>query len=85
MSNLIINIGKSANDKGGDLLRVAFDKINKNFSTIWPRSVPLSSTGTANDTAGMVAFDDTYSYFCISDYTGVTSIWRRVLLPSETW
>ena len=35
MSKQIINIGLSANDRSGDPLRVAFDKVNQNFTELY--------------------------------------------------
>jgi len=35
MSKLTINVGKAANDKTGDTLRVAFSKINQNFTELF--------------------------------------------------
>lgn len=43
MAKLIINLGKTANDRAGDSLRVAFDKINKNFDEVYS-SVALDAT-----------------------------------------
>ena len=46
-----INIGSSANKGDGDPLRVAFDKINKNFAE-------LDVTNTNRDIVGSVFADD---------------------------
>ena len=46
-----INIGTSANKGDGDPLRVAFDKINKNFAE-------LDVTNTVKDIKGSVFADD---------------------------
>ena len=46
-----INIGTSANKGDGDPLRVAFDKINKNFAE-------LDATSTKRDVVGSVFADD---------------------------
>ena len=35
MSKLHINIGNSANDRAGDPLRTAFDKVNQNFDELY--------------------------------------------------
>jgi hypothetical protein len=35
MAKQIINIGRTANDKSGDPLRTAFDKINQNFTEVY--------------------------------------------------
>lgn len=65
MSHEIINIGRLPNDGAGDSLRVAFDKINNNFSALFevnPSLVfdPIKTGGTANDGTGdtlIVAFE----------------------------
>ena len=51
MAILTINIGTSANKGDGDPLRVAFDKINKNFAE-------LDVTNTVKDIKGSVFADD---------------------------
>ena len=51
MAILTINIGTSANKGDGDPLRVAFDKINKNFAE-------LDVTNTVKDIQGSVFADD---------------------------
>ena len=35
MSQEIINNGQSANDKSGDTIRDAFDKVNRNFTELY--------------------------------------------------
>ena len=35
MSKLIVNIGATANDKTGDTIRAAFDKVNQNFTELY--------------------------------------------------
>ena len=42
MAKLTINIGQSANDKNGDPLRTAFEKVNANFTELY--------AGGANET-----------------------------------
>lgn len=41
-----------------------------------------TSTGSAGDTAGMIAWDSNYVYVCVADYDGSTDIWRRATLAS---
>jgi len=53
MAILTINIGTSANKGDGDPLRVAFDKINKNFAELNPQS-----GGKLRDINGSVFADD---------------------------
>lgn len=81
MARQIINVGVSPNDGTGDSLRVSFTKCNDNFQELYSRvqtTPPSSSTGTAGDVAGMIAYDSTYFYWCVADYDGSTAIWRRV-------
>lgn len=52
MTKQVINVGTSANDKKGDSLRVAFAKVNQNFTELYTRTnddiqIP-SQTGNAN-------------------------------------
>ena len=68
MSKLNINIGSKANDKSGDTLRTAFDKINRNFTELYSAgggggtgftigTVDLHNGGVT--TAQKLQFDDT--------------------------
>lgn len=43
MAQQLINIGLEPNDKSGDLIRTAFDKVNQNFTELY------STTATASD------------------------------------
>ena len=46
---------------------------------------PATSNGASGDLAGMIAFSNTYMYYCIADYDGVTTdIWRRVAWSANT-
>ena len=86
MTKLNVNIGLSVNDKTGDTLRTAFDKINQNFTELYPQVVPTTSKGKANDIAGMTAFDATYFYYCTASYTtGSADIWKRTAHNAGTW
>lgn len=100
MAKQIINIGRTANDRSGDPLRSAFDKVNQNFTELYDtisatggtgvlllQNIPLSKFGQENDKKGMVAINDTTGdfYYCIKDYTdGLTSIWRKTS-GSDAW
>jgi len=55
MSQEIINVGALPNDGEGDPLRVAFTKINNNFSQIF-NSLGQSEAFTIGDTPGQVIF-----------------------------
>ena len=81
MAREVINVGSSPNDGTGDPLRTAYQKCNSNFGELYSRyqeTVPTSSLGTVGDSKGMYAADDTYFYFCHTDYDGSTNIWLRV-------
>lgn len=43
-----------------------------------------TSTGSAGDHIGMMAYDTNYIYTCIADYDGTTAIWKRVA-SGATW
>lgn len=53
----IINIGTLPNDGEGDPLRVAFAKINNNFSNLFPTSINTSSSYTTGTTPGQLIFE----------------------------
>ena len=48
MSKQTINIGTTANDKTGDPLRTAFNKINQNFDELYNQQSPNSGVSTFN-------------------------------------
>jgi hypothetical protein len=48
-------------------------------------AVPATSIGSAGDTAGMLAFNASYAYYCTANYDGVTNIWRRTAHDVATW
>jgi len=52
-----INIGVTPNDGLGDPLRVAFGKINNNFSNLFFTTVTTSNTYTSGVTAGQVIYE----------------------------
>jgi len=52
MAKQVINIGATANDKSGDLLRTAFTKVNDNFTELYARAVNTDAqTLTLNGSA----------------------------------
>lgn len=53
----VINIGTLPNDGEGDPLRVAFGKINNNFSNLFATFVNTSNTYSVGNTAGQVIFE----------------------------
>jgi hypothetical protein len=46
---------------------------------------PTSSSGREGDKQGMVAFDDSHFYYCVSDFDTSTIIWKRVAWSNDTW
>lgn len=54
MTKQTINVGATANDKKGDSLRAAFQKVNANFTELYSSTyvpaVPLNWNGTAPTT-----------------------------------
>lgn len=65
----IINIGTLPNDGEGDPLRVAFGKINNNFSNLFATFVNTSNTYTAGNTPGQVIFETPVSGFTNGVFT----------------
>ena len=57
MAQEIINIGTSANDGQGDPLRVAFQKINNNFSQLYSSGFLTYQTTTFDDSSNQVIFE----------------------------
>jgi hypothetical protein len=89
------------NSGKGDSLFSAFTKINANFTELYDdlagidipnvtdfvisTTVPTSSAGSEGDKQGMVAFDNSYFYYCISDFDSSTIIWKRVAWSNDVW
>ena len=63
----IINIGTLPNDGEGDPLRVAFGKINNNFSNLFATFVNTSVSFSAGDTPGQVIFETPVSTFTMGE------------------
>ena len=63
MSQEIINIGTSANDGQGDPLRVAFQKINNNFTQLYSTGFLTYQSTTFDNTANQVVFEIPVSMF----------------------
>jgi hypothetical protein len=90
-----INLGANPGDGTGDPLRVAFTKINSNFTELYSNvavlsatpiiSVPNSSIGKIGDKVGLSTIDQNYIYYCIANYDGITQIWQRSALSGATW
>lgn len=86
MTQLIINVGASANDGLGDPLRTSFTYCNSNFDQLFSRvqtTPPATFIGVPGDQAGMYAYDSTYFYYCFADFDGVSDIWNKALTISE--
>lgn len=62
----IINIGTLPNDGEGDPLRVAFAKINNNFSNLFPTAVNTSSSYTVGNEPGQLIFETSADSFTIA-------------------
>ena len=67
MSKLNINIGSKANDKSGDTLRTAFDKINLNFSELY------TLTGGSSSALTELAQDYAAPMFNHASHTNITA------------
>jgi hypothetical protein len=65
----IINIGTLPNDGEGDPLRVAFGKINNNFSNLFATFVNTSSSFTVGNTPGQVIFETPANTFTVGEMT----------------
>lgn len=94
MAKEIVNLGTSPNSRDGDVLRVAFDKINNNFTELYEIynnpaitlvTVPTTSVGLPGDQPGFAAADNTYFYFCVDNYDGSSHIWKRITWLGDTW
>ena len=62
----IINIGTMPNDGEGDPLRVAFAKINNNFSNLFPTAINTSSSYSVGNTPGQLIFETDASTFTMA-------------------
>ncbi len=56
-SQEVINIGATPNDGTGDPLRVAFDKINNNFTSLFTTFVNSTVANTVGSSQGQVVFE----------------------------
>lgn len=88
MAQQVINVGNTPNDGTGDPIRTAYTKCNENFGELYSRvqdTPPTTSVGTIGDAAGMIAFDSTYLYVCVSNYDASSSVWKRVVFDTTPW
>jgi hypothetical protein len=63
MAQEIINVGALPNDGTGDPLRVAFEKINNNFSNLFATATITYSVYTVGNTPGQVIFETPITAF----------------------
>jgi hypothetical protein len=63
MTQEIINIGAVANDGEGDPLRVAFQKINNNFTQLYSSGTFTYDAYSFGDTAGQIIFETPANLF----------------------
>lgn len=87
-SQEIINIGANPNDGSGDPLRVAFEKINNNFSNLFQTFVNSTIAYTFGNTAGQVVFEApastfTEGQFYIKSLNGGTSNSQSIQLFAQ--
>ena len=75
MTKQVINVGTTANDKKGDSLRAAFQKVNANFTELY-EAVGLATAATQDTTLtflGSTLSTDDSSSIVIDRATTVTS------------
>jgi hypothetical protein len=65
MSKLTVNIGTSANDRTGDSLRTAFNKINENFTELY------TALGLGDGSLNLGSFEFNGSTITTTDSSGV--------------
>lgn len=63
MTQEIINVGVLPNDGEGDPLRVAFQKVNNNFSNLFATASEITIANTAGNTSGQVIFETAIANF----------------------
>ena len=66
MAKLTVNIGTSANDRTGDNLRTAFNKINTNFTELY------TALGLDDNSLNLGAFEFTGSVMTTTDSSAIT-------------
>lgn len=84
----IINIGQVPNDGSGDSLRVAFGKINNNFTNLFETSTSTSNSYTSGNTANQVIFETpantfTQGYFTIRSKDPGTNFSQAIQLFAQ--
>jgi len=76
MAKLTVNIGTSANDRTGDNLRTAFNKINTNFNELY------TALGLDDNSLNLGAFEFTGSVMTTTDSSAIT-IDQQVTVSSD--
>lgn len=76
MAKLTVNIGQSANDRTGDNLRTAFNKINTNFTELY------TALGLDDNSLNLGAFEFTGSVMTTTDSSAIT-IDQQVTVSSD--
>ena len=93
MTNNVINVGTTPNDRNGDSLRTAFQKVNANFEELYTAISNIGSITTLSEIAQDIipATDDTYNLGSLdkqwhSLYVGVNTLYinRIPLTISDT-
>jgi len=64
----IINIGAAPNDQQGDPLRVAFGKVNNNFSNLFATFVNTNNATTTSNVSGQVIFQTPANAFTQGEF-----------------
>lgn len=87
-SQEIINIGASPNDGEGDPLRIAFTKVNDNFSNLFQTFLNSTVSYSFGNTAGQVIFEtpaDTFTQgqFYIKSTNGGTLVSQSIQLFAQ--
>ena len=78
MAKQIINVGTTANDKKGDSLRAAFQKVNANFSELYAGGIGGTVDLSAVDQHIIPATDSTY------DLGTPEKQWRSLYVSTDT-
>ena len=66
MAKQIINVGAAANDKKGDSLRAAFQKVNANFTELYDLTGVTSLTELAQDYAAQMFINGNHEGITVS-------------------
>ena len=85
-----INVGALPNDQQGDPMRVAFQKINNNFSYVEQTSTNIASAVTLTNAANQVIFEYpadefTQGQFQIKSYTETNNDSQDILLAAQIY